>query len=126
MVLNSILFSISDKDSKTDSCFRRRVPLDWIPWGCLKACDGMIQVATAFHHFQRGNFAGPISRLKSAFCDLDARPEAFDGVAIATFRATLHPCLGAPRNAATLPLDAPSTTANRQHRTLFLATSMIG
>src|SRR5262249_51243733 len=47
--------------------------------------QGLIQVAAAFHHFQRGNYAGTISLLQSALRRLDAYPEAFARVAVARF-----------------------------------------
>jgi uncharacterized protein len=45
--------------------------------------QGLIQVAAAFHHFQRGNHAGTISLLRSALRRLDGYPPAFAGIAVA-------------------------------------------
>jgi hypothetical protein len=44
--------------------------------------QGLIQVAGAFHHFQRGNYAGAISLLRSALGRLDRYPAAFTGIAV--------------------------------------------
>ena len=52
--------------------------------------QGLIQVAAAFHHFQRGNYAGTISLLRSAMRRLDAYPEAFAGLSVAPLRATIR------------------------------------
>ena len=51
--------------------------------------QGLIQVAASFHHFQRGNYAGTVSLLRSASHRLAAYPEAFAGVAVAPLRATI-------------------------------------
>src|SRR5260370_1578020 len=42
--------------------------------------QGLIQVAAAFHHFQRGNCAGTISLLRSALGRLHRYPAAFTGL----------------------------------------------
>ena len=52
--------------------------------------QGLIQVAASFHHFQRGNYAGTLSLLRSASRRLAAYPEAFAGVAVAPLRATIR------------------------------------
>lgn len=52
--------------------------------------QGLIQVAASFHHFQRGNYAGTISLLRSALRRLDAYPEAFAGLAVAPLRASIR------------------------------------
>ena len=52
--------------------------------------QGLIQVAAAFHHFQRGNSTGAISLLRSALQRLDGYPEAFAGIAIAPLRAVIR------------------------------------
>ena len=52
--------------------------------------QGLIQVAASFHHFQRGNYAGTISLLRSASGRLAVYPEAFAGVAVAPLRVTIR------------------------------------
>ena len=44
--------------------------------------QGLIQVAGASQHFQRGNYAGAISLLRSALGRLDRYPAAFTGIAV--------------------------------------------
>ncbi len=66
--------------------------------------QGLIQVAAAFHHFQRGNYAGTISLLRSALRRLEAYPEAFAGVAVAPLRATVRLWLGALETPSRSPL----------------------
>ena len=69
--------------------------------------QGLIQVAASFHHFQRGNYAGTVSLLRSAFGRLDAYPEAFAGLAVAPLRATIRLWLDAletPGRASLPPL----------------------
>ena len=69
--------------------------------------QGLIQVAASFHHFQRGNYAGTISLLRSALRRLDAYPEAFAGLAVAPLRATIRMWLDAletPRRSPLPPL----------------------
>ncbi len=135
--MNSIVFSLSAKAGETDSCFRRHVSLDWTQgdlhdglrcfhsgaffkahehwesvWLAAREPErtflqGLIQIAAAFHHFQRGNCAGTISLLRSALRRLDAYPEAFAGVAVAPLRATIRLWLGAletPSRSPLLPL----------------------
>ncbi len=134
MGMNSILFTLSAKDSKTDSSFRRRISLDWTEgelheglhcfhsgaffeahehWESVwltaqepekTFLQGLIQVAAAFHHFQRGNYAGTISLLRSALRRLDTYPEAFAGVAVAPLRATIRLWLGALETPSHSPL----------------------
>jgi len=136
MGMNSIVFSLSAKDGETDSCFRRRMSLDWTQgdlheglrcfhsgaffqahehwesvWLAAQEPEkmflqGLIQVAAAFHHFQRGNYAGTISLLRSALRRLDAYPEAFGGVAITPLRATIRLWLGALETPSRSPLPS--------------------
>ncbi len=134
MGMNSIVFSLGAKDGETDSCFRHRMSLDWTQGDLHKGLrcfhsgaffeahehwesvwlsaqepektflQGLIQVAAAFHHFQRGNYAGTISLLRSALRRLDAYPEAFTGVAVAPLRATVRLWLGALETPSGPPL----------------------
>jgi hypothetical protein len=57
--------------------------------------QGLIQVAAAFHHFQRGNCAGTISLLRSALRRLDKYPEVFVGVVVAPLRVAIRSWLEA-------------------------------
>jgi uncharacterized protein len=57
--------------------------------------QGLIQIAASFHHFQRGNFAGTISLLRSALHRLDGYPETFAGIAVAPLRAVIRQWLEA-------------------------------
>jgi RimJ/RimL family protein N-acetyltransferase len=133
MGTNSIVFSLSASGGETDSCFRRCMSLDWTQgdlheglrcfhsgaffqahehwesvWLAAQEPEktflqGLIQIAAAFHHFQRGNCAGTISLLRSALRRLDAYPEAFAGVAVAPLRATIRLWLG--------PIETPSRSS---------------
>ncbi len=150
MGTNSIVFSLSAKDGETDSCFSRRMSQYWTKgdlhdglccfhsgaffeahehwesvWLAAQEPEktflqGLIQVAAAFHHFQRGNHAGTISLLRSALRRLDAYPEAFTGVAVAPLRATVPPVARRPRNAVRPSPPTPSATSNRQHMAIPL------
>lgn len=51
--------------------------------------QALIQVAAAFHHYQRGKFAGTASLLRSALRRLNAYPEEFAGIAVAPLRAAI-------------------------------------
>jgi RimJ/RimL family protein N-acetyltransferase len=112
MGMNSIVFSLSAKDDETHSRFGRRMSLDWTQGALQEGLrcfhsgaffeahehwesvwlaaqepertflQGLIQVAAAFHHFQRGNYAGAISLLRSALGRLDKYPAAFTGIAV--------------------------------------------
>jgi RimJ/RimL family protein N-acetyltransferase len=134
MGMNSIVFSLSAKDGEMGSCFRRRMSLDWTRgdlheglrcfhsgaffeahehwesvWLAAQEPEktflqGLIQVAASFHHFQRGNYAGTISLLRSALRRLDAYPEAFAGVAVAPLRVTIRLWLGALETPSRSPL----------------------
>jgi hypothetical protein len=66
--------------------------------------QGLIQVAAAFHHFQRGNCAGTISLLRSALRRLDEYPETFTGIAVAPLRASVRLWLEALE---TVPQSSP-------------------
>jgi predicted metal-dependent hydrolase len=57
--------------------------------------QGLIQVAAAFHHFQRGNCAGTISLMRSALRRLDRYPEVFAGVVVAPLRVAIRSWLEA-------------------------------
>jgi uncharacterized protein len=52
--------------------------------------QGLIQVAAAFHHFQRGNCAGTISLMRSALRRLDRYPEVFAAVVVAPLRVAIR------------------------------------
>ena len=52
--------------------------------------QGLIQAAAAFYHFQRGNFPGTISLLRSALRRLDGYPPTFAGIAVAPLCAEIH------------------------------------
>jgi len=52
--------------------------------------QALIQVAASFHHFQRGNYAGTTSLLRSALRRLDEFPETFAGVALIPLRAAIR------------------------------------
>jgi RimJ/RimL family protein N-acetyltransferase len=134
MGTNSIVFSLSAKDGETDSCFSRRMSQYWTKgdlheglccfhsgaffeahehWESVwlaaqepekTLLQGLIQVAAAFHHFQRGNHAGTISLLRSALRRLDVYPGAFAGVGVAPLRATIRLWLGALESPSRSPL----------------------
>ena len=134
MGMNSIVFSLAANDDETDSCFRCRMSLDWAHGDLCEGLrcfhsgaffqahehwesvwlaaqepektflQGLIQVAAAFHHFQRGNYAGTISLLRSALRRLGAYPEAFAGVAVAPLRATIRLWLGVLETPSRSPL----------------------
>jgi len=134
MGMNSIVFSLRANEGVTDSCFSRRMSLYWTQGDlheglrCFHSgaffeahehwesvwltaqepektfLQGLIQVAAAFHHFQRGNYAGTTSLLRSALRRLDAYPEAFAGVAVAPLRATIRLWLGALETPSHSPL----------------------
>ena len=52
--------------------------------------QGLIQVAAAFHHFQRGNCAGTISLLRSGLRRLDGFQETFGGIGVAPLRTSIR------------------------------------
>src|SRR5579864_6809553 len=52
--------------------------------------QGLIQVAAAFYHLQRGNCAGAISLLRSALRRLDRYPEISAGVVVAPLRVAVR------------------------------------
>ncbi len=57
--------------------------------------QGLIQVAAAFHHFQRGNSVGTISLLRAALRRLDGYPDAFAGVMVEPVRMAARAWLDA-------------------------------
>lgn len=67
--------------------------------------QGLIQVAASFHHFQRGNYAGTTSLLRSALHRLDQYPETFAGIELAPFRVSVRSWLEALE---TSPQSLPS------------------
>ena len=52
--------------------------------------QGLIQVAAAFHHFQRGNCVGTISLLRSGLRRLDGFQETFGGIGVAPLRTSIR------------------------------------
>ena len=52
--------------------------------------QGLIQVAAAFHHLQRGNVAGAVSLLQRALRRIESRPAAFGGIAAAPLCAEVR------------------------------------
>ena len=76
--------------------------------------QGLIQVAAAFHHFQRGNYEGTFSLLRSALRRLDGYPEVFAGVMVAPLRVTIRSwleTLEATPHAPTPPVPRIQLTA---------------
>ena len=63
--------------------------------------QGMIQITAAFHHFQRNNFTGTISLLRSALGRLDQYSESFAGIALAPLRSEIRLWLNALEALAT-------------------------
>ena len=57
--------------------------------------QGLIQVAAAFYHLQRGNCAGTISLLRSALRRLDRYAEVFAGIVVTPLRLAIHSWLEA-------------------------------
>ena len=120
MGMKSIVFSLRVNDGETDSCFHHRMSLDWTRGDlheglrCFHSgaffeahehwesvwlmaeepektfLQGLIQVAAAFHHFQRGNCAGTISLLRSALRRLDGYAPAFAGIAVEPLCTTIR------------------------------------
>ncbi len=54
-------------------------------------CQGMVQLAVAFHHQSTGNFAGAASVLERAVRNLDRAEETFGDLNIGKLRAMLKP-----------------------------------
>jgi len=52
--------------------------------------QGLIQIAAAFHHFQRGNCAGTISLLRSGLRRLDGFQETFGGIGVVPLRTSIR------------------------------------
>lgn len=52
--------------------------------------QALIQLAAAFHHYQRGNRAGTGSLLKAALDRLEGYPEEFGGIAVAPLREEIR------------------------------------
>jgi RimJ/RimL family protein N-acetyltransferase/predicted metal-dependent hydrolase len=119
MGMKSIVFSLRANHGETDSCFHHP-SLDWSRgdlheglrcfhsgaffeahehWESVwlmaeepekTLLQGLIQVAAAFHHFQRGNCAGTISLLRSALRRLDGYAPAFAGIAVEPLCTTIR------------------------------------
>jgi hypothetical protein len=52
--------------------------------------QGLIQVAAALHHYQRGNCLGAVSLLQSALRRLDRYPATYAGIAVAPLRTAIR------------------------------------
>jgi uncharacterized protein len=57
--------------------------------------QGLIQVAAAFHHFQRGNLAGTASLLLAALRRLDSHAPSFAGISVTPLCQEIRECLSA-------------------------------
>ncbi|MGB6831593.1 MAG: DUF309 domain-containing protein [Terracidiphilus sp.] len=57
--------------------------------------QALIQIAAAFHHFQRGNFIGTASLLRRAQRRLQAYPAAFGGLDVEAIRLSVKAWLTA-------------------------------
>ena len=55
--------------------------------------QGLIQVAAAFHHYERGNLLGTQLTFQKALLRLDPLPAEFGGIAVALLRDDIHGCL---------------------------------
>jgi uncharacterized protein len=56
--------------------------------------QALIQVAAAFHHFERGNRVGAASLLRAAQRRLDPYPAEFGGLDVEAIRQSVHAWLG--------------------------------
>jgi len=69
--------------------------------------QGLIQVAAAFHHFQRGTLLGTQLTFQKALRRLDPLPAEFGGIAVALLRDDIRDCLdkiqAAPQSAKLAP-----------------------
>jgi hypothetical protein len=124
------------ESAESDACFCRPMTLDWtdgrlaeglhcfhsgeffaahehweLVWLTAQEPEksflqGLIQVAAAFHHYQRGNCEGAISLLRSALRRFDPCPEAFTGIAVTPLRTAIRSWIEALETApdsSTLP-----------------------
>lgn len=55
--------------------------------------QGLIQLAAAFHHFQKGNLRGALSLLRAGADKLRRYPPHYHGINLATLLAALAPWL---------------------------------
>lgn len=55
--------------------------------------QALIQLAAAFHHFQRNNLIGTRSMLQGALKRLDPYPPSFQGVAVSSLSDEIRRCL---------------------------------
>lgn len=87
--------------------------------------QGLIQVAASFHHWQRNNYEGTTSLLRSALRRLDLYPDAYAGVAVAPLRAAIRLWLQALETSPRSPspviprlelTSAPSLSATTEWR----------
>jgi predicted metal-dependent hydrolase len=62
--------------------------------------QGLIQVAAAFHHYQRGNRAGTASLLQAALRRLERYPGVFGGIAVDPLREEIRAWLAALQSGA--------------------------
>jgi predicted metal-dependent hydrolase len=68
--------------------------------------QALIQVAAAFHHWQRGNAEGTASLLRSALRKLGRYPDEFEGIAVESLRQSLLEWLDALSSPQ--PIETPS------------------
>lgn len=65
--------------------------------------QGLIQIAAAFHHLQRGNTPGTASLLRAALRKLEGFPDEYGGVAVGPLRDNVKGWLEALEEAAEAP-----------------------
>jgi uncharacterized protein len=65
--------------------------------------QGLIQVAAAFHHFQRGNLSGAMSLLQRALQRLERYPASFGGIGVSALCEEIREWLQAFKAGKTMP-----------------------
>jgi hypothetical protein len=84
--------------------------------------QGLIQIAAAFHHFQRGDCAGTISLLRSGLRRLDGFQETFGGIGVAPLRTSIRLWLEALE---TVPQSPPTASSAAPTRLMRIRRAMI-
>ena len=85
--------------------------------------QGIIQVAAAFHHFQRGNCAGTQSLMTAGLAKIEPFPADYRGLQLAPLRRTIQDWLAALANEASptpIPFPRiqrdPQVSPEKRHR----------
>ena len=78
--------------------------------------QGIIQIAAAFYHHQKGNFAGMRSLMRRGLAKVEASPQDYRGLRVEELRVAVRAWLAADARGEELPKRYPQLRSTHKSR----------